>query len=112
VTAIPLTVPTAGTGTIVTGQTPTATDTIAASLLGDQGGQLRIQTTGTGFTVTISDSGSTPAGNATTPTSITMAATQIRYVYISPKRADPLTGLISLAGTGPFTGATYELIPA
>jgi hypothetical protein len=108
--ALTLTVPT-GAGTVVTPITPSASDTIAASLLGDQGGILRVQTTGTLSNLTVSDAGSTPAGNTTTATAIAMSATQIRSIYISPKRADPLTGLITITSSSQ-AGMTYELTPA
>lgn len=109
--AIPLTVPTPGTGTVVTATTPSASDTIAASLLGEQGCVLRIQTAGTGSNITISDAGTTPAGSATTATAITQAATQIRSVFISPKRADLTTGLVTITSSSQAT-MTYELYPA
>jgi hypothetical protein len=110
--ALTLTVPTPGTGTVVTALTPTASDTIAASLLGDQGCVLRIQTTGTSSNITISDAGSTPAGNTTTATAITQTATQIRSVFISPKRADLVTQVVTITASGALTGMTYELYPA
>ncbi len=109
--ALTLLVPTAA-GTVVTGTTPTASDTIAASLLGDAGCILRCQTTGTSTNLTVSDAGATPAGNTTTATAITMSATQIKMIYISPKRADLATGLVTLTASGALTGVTYELYPA
>jgi hypothetical protein len=109
--AIPLIVPAPGAGTVVTATTPTASDTISVALLGDQGGNLRVQTTGTLSNLTISDSGSTPAGNATTATAVAMSATQIRNVFISPKRADPNTGLITITSSSQ-AGMSYELYPA
>jgi hypothetical protein len=71
-----------------------------------------VQTTGTSTNLTVSDAGSTPAGNATTATAIAMSATQIKSIYISPKRADPATGLVTLTASGALTGVTYELYPA
>lgn len=109
--ALTLTTPTGGTGTVVTALTPSASDTIASSLLGEQGCVLRIQTAGTGSNITISDAGSTPAGSSTTATAITQSATQIRSVYISPKRADLTTGLVTITSSSQAT-MTYELYPA
>lgn len=109
--ALTLTVPTAA-GTVVTGTTPTASDTISSALLGDAGCILRCQTTGTLTNLTVSDAGSTPAGNPTTATAIAMTATQIKMIYISPKRADLTTGLVTLTASGALTGVTYELYPA
>lgn len=109
--AIPLIAPAPGTGTVVTATTPTASDTISIALLGDAGCNLRIQTAGTGSNLTVSDAGTTPAGSATTATAITMSATQIRIVYISPKRADLATGLVTITSSSQAT-MTYELYPA
>jgi hypothetical protein len=109
--ALTLTVPTAA-GTVVTPLTPTASDTIASSLLGEAGCNLRVQTTGTSTNLTISDAGSTPAGNTTTATPYTITATQIRLIYISPKRADLATQLVTITASGALTGVTYELTPA
>ncbi len=103
-----------GTGTTVTGTTPSATDTIALSVLGEAGCNLRVQTTGTLTNLTISDAGSTPAGNALSPatTAVTLSATQIKTIYISPKRADLATGLVTITASGALTGVTYELYSA
>jgi hypothetical protein len=109
--AIPLIAPVAA-GTAVTATTPTASDTIAIAVLGDAGCNLRVQTTGTSTNLTISDAGSTPAGNTTTASAVTMSATQIKVIYISPKRADLSTGLVTLTASGALTGVTYELYPA
>jgi hypothetical protein len=108
--AIPLIAPAPGTGTVVTATTPTASDTISIAVLGDAGCNLRIQTAGTGSNITISDAGTTPAGSATTATAITQGATQIRTVYISPKRADS-SGLVTVTSSSQAT-MTYELYPA
>lgn len=109
--ALTLTVPAPGTGTVVTPLTPTASDTISLAVLGEAGCNLRIQTAGTGSNITISDAGATPAGNTTTATAITQSATQIRTVYISPKRADLSTGLVTITSSSQAT-MTYELYPA
>lgn len=109
--ALTLTLPSAA-GVAVTGTTPTASDTIALSLLGDAGINLRVQTTGTLTNLTISDAGSTPAGNTTTASAVAMTATQIKMIYISPKRADLSTNLVTITASGALTGVTYELYPA
>lgn len=108
--AIPLTVPTAA-GTVVSPTTPTASDTISITLLGEAGCNLRVQTTGTLSNLTISDAGQTPAANTPAPTAISMSATQIRDIYISPKRADLVTGLVTITSSSQ-AGMTYELRPA
>lgn len=108
--ALTLTVP-VGTGATVTPTTPTASDTISLGVLGDAGCILRVQTTGTASNLTISDAGLTPAASATTATAVAMSATQVKALYISPKRADPLTGLVTLTSSSQ-TAITYELYPA
>jgi hypothetical protein len=109
--AIPLTAPVAA-GAAVTPTTPTASDTISVTLLGEAGCNLRVQTTGTLTNLTISDAGLTPAGNAPPASAVAMSATQIKVIYISPKRADLTTGLVTLTASGALTGVTYELYPA
>jgi hypothetical protein len=108
--AIPLIAP-VSTGTTITPTTPTVSDTISIALLGDAGCNLRVQTTGTLSNLTISDAGITPAGSATTATPVAMSATQIKTIYISPKRADLTTGLVTVTASS-ITGMTYELYPA
>lgn len=110
--ALTLTVPT-GAGIVVAPITPSASDTIALSVLGEAGCNLRIQTTGTLSNLTISDSGLTPAANPLSPatTALAMSATQIKTVYISPKRADLATGLVTIVSSSQV-GMTYELYPA
>lgn len=100
-----------GTGTTVTATTPTASDTISTAVLGDQGCNLRVQTTGTLSNLTISDAGLTPAGSATTASAIAMSATQIKSIFISPKRADLTTGLVTITSSSQ-AGMSYELYPA
>lgn len=109
--AIPLIAPAPGTGTVVTPTTPTASDTISSAVLGEVGCNLRVQTAGTGSNLTISDAGLTPAGSATTATAVTQAATQVRTIYISPKRADLVTGLVTITSSSQAT-MTYELYQA
>jgi hypothetical protein len=108
--AIPLIAPVAA-GTTVTATTPTASDTISIAVLGDAGCNLRVQTAGTGSTLTISDAGFTPAGGTPAAFTVVMSATQIKTIYISSKRADPTTGLVTIASTSQAT-MTYELYPA
>lgn len=99
------------TGTVVTALTPTVSDTISISVLGDAGCNLRVQTTGTLSNLTVSDAGTTQAGNATTATAIAMSATQIKVIYISPKRVDSVTQVVTITASS-VTGMTYELYPA
>ena len=105
-----LTVPTAG-GATVAPITPTASDTIALASLGDRGAYLRIETTGTATSVTVSDAGKSPAGNPASASAVALSATEVKAVYISPRQADLVTGLVTVTSTSQ-TGVTYELYPA
>lgn len=108
--ALSLTVPVTA-GATVTPTTPTASDTIALAVLGDAGCILRVQTAGTLSNLTISDAGLTPAGNTTAATAVAMSATQVKAIFISPKRADTATGLVTITSSSQ-TAMTYELYPA
>ena len=108
--ALTLSVPTTA-GVIVTQNAASASDTITQAQLGTQGVNLRISTAGTGSTVTVSDGGTTPANNPGTPTGVVMAATQIRYVYISPSQVNLGTGLVTITSTSQ-TNLFYEVVPA
>lgn len=88
-----------------------ASDTISASDLGLLGAYLVIiNGGGSPDNVTVSDSGSTPAGNAaTTPANaVTNGTTEV--MYISPKAVNPSTGVVTV--THSFTtSVTYVLLP-
>lgn len=88
-----------------------ASDTIAAADLGTSGAYLVI-TNGGGSpdTVTISDSGLTPAGNPATPGTVSVAATAAKAIFISPRAVNAATGLVTV--THSFTTTvTYVLVP-
>lgn len=102
-------------GTASTGATVAASDTIAQSVMGPRGATLEIINNGAGTdTITISDSGSTPAGNALASgalTGITVANAGASKVFdISVEQANPSTGLVTITHSQP-TGVTYKLYP-
>jgi hypothetical protein len=110
--ALSATVPTR-TGTVSTGQNVASSDTISIGLLGANGAWLDI-INGNASTdnVTISDAGFTPAGTpisgGTYSASVTNATA--KTFYISPKQADPTTGLVTITHSVTAT-VTYKLFP-
>lgn len=100
-------------GTVNAGAAVSASDTIAQSVLGPKGAYLEIINGGASpDTVTISDSGTTPAGNALATGSVTDSVTNgtSQIFYISPTQVNPSTGLITI--THSFTTTvTYKLYP-
>ena len=103
-------------GTVTAGAAVASTDTIAQSLLGSRGAYLRINNgNASPDTVTISDSGLTPAGNALNLSPggvisdvITNGTAQI--YWIKPEQVNPTTGLVTVTHTTTPT-VTYELYP-
>jgi hypothetical protein len=108
--ALTLTVPTT-TGAICTTASASASDTLTQTQLGSAGCNLRISTAGTISNVSISDGGTTPSNNPGTVTAIAMAATQVRYAYISPSQVNLGTGLVTITSSSQ-TALTYEVTPA
>jgi hypothetical protein len=110
--ALSATTPT-NTGTVTAGAAVAASDTVAASILGPRGAYLRINNgNAASDNVTISDSGSTPAGNAlaggTISDTITNGTAQI--YYLRPEQVNPATNLITITHSVTTT-VTYELYP-
>lgn len=108
--ALTLTVPTT-TGAICTTASASASDTLTQTQLGSAGVNLRISTAGTTSNVSISDGGATPSSNPGTVTPIAMAATEVRYVYISPTQVNLGTGLVTITSSSQ-TNLKYEVTPA
>lgn len=88
---------------------PAASDTIQRSQFGPNGIQMRVITTGTATTVTVSDPGRTGLGNAGTPPSLTMSATGVGVTQIPLSAIDPASDLATVNFSGARTGVTYEL---
>jgi hypothetical protein len=111
--ALAATIPT-NTGTTSTGATVSASDTIAQSLLGPRGAIIEFINAGAGTdTITLSDNGSTGAGNQlpSNQISTTLANGGASKVFdISPEQVNPSTGLVTITHSQP-TGVTYKLYP-
>lgn len=103
----------ANAGTASTGAAVAASDTVAQSILGSKGAFLEI-INGGGSTdnITISDHGSTPAGNALTSNQISASVANgaSKVFYLRQEQVNPSTGLITI--THSFTtSVTYKLYP-
>lgn len=101
----------ARTGTAVSGAAVAASDTISATVLGVYGAYLEILNGNAGSdSMTISDSGSTPAGTApgTYAASVTNGTNKV--FFISPKQLDPSTGLVTVTHSV-TSSVTYKLYP-
>lgn len=108
--ALVMTTPVAG-GAAVTINTASVSDTLTQAQIGAQGVNLIAITAGTINTITISDSGTTPAGNPATTTGVATVATGAKAFYISPSQVNLLTGLVTITAS-PATALTYHVFPA
>ncbi|GAA0738812.1 hypothetical protein Drose_04150 [Dactylosporangium roseum] len=98
-----------GALTTPTAITPTAADTIARSQFGPNGVLLRIITTGTATTLTVSDPTTTDLGNAGTPASQTCPATGSRMAFVPLAAINPAdSDRATINFSGALTGVTYE----
>jgi hypothetical protein len=100
------------TGTTPAPITPSASDTIAEGSFGPTGVIMRVITTGTATTATVSDPTLTGMGNPGTVTGVTNPATGVRMVLIPRTALNPATGVATVAFSGTLTGVTYELYRA
>lgn len=103
-----------------TGNTPNlsavnASDTISGSDVGDRGVILHVTNGGGGsINVTVSDPGTTPAGNvaAGTPagTVVAVANGTGKRIYVGPRNVNPATGVatITYSGTTSVTAEAYR----
>lgn len=92
--------------------TPTASDTVPAALFGPTGLTGRLITTGTACTMTLTDPGKTPLGNAGVAGTVVGPATGVREFFIPVAAVDPVAQVATLAFSGALTGVTYELYKA
>lgn len=101
------------TGVASTGAAVSASDTIDQSVLGSRGAYLIISNGGgSSDTVTISDYGSTPAGNTlgSNQYTVTVANGAEKVIFIKPSQPNPVTGLVTVAHSFTTT-VTYQLFP-
>lgn len=101
------------TGIASTGAAVSASDTISQDILGTRGAYLIITNAGgSSDTVTISDYGTTAAGNSLTSNTytVTVANGTEKIIYLKPSQPNPATGLITVAHSFTTT-VTYQLFP-
>lgn len=108
--ALSSTVPTSA-GVVWTPAAVSASDTINATQLGALGAYLVIiNGGGSSDTVTITDAGRTPANTGAAAYTNAVANGTTEVMYLSPRLADPNTGLVTV--THSFTtSVTYILLP-
>lgn len=99
-------------GATSTGAAVAASDTIAQALLGSRGAFLEIiNAGGSSDTITISDNGTTQAGNSLASNAVTglsVANGASKVFFISPLQVNPSTGVVTI--THSFTtSVTYKL---
>lgn len=97
------------TGTTPSALTPAASDTLAPACFGQQGAVLRVITTGTATTVTVSDPGFSPAGNPGTASGVVCPSTGVRKILVPRSAIHPTNQVATVAFSGALTGVTYEL---
>lgn len=98
-------------GVVVTAAAVAASDTIAQASLGSKGAILKIiNGNASSDTVTISDNGTTQAGNSLANSRASWSVTNgtSKAFYISPLAVDPSTGLVTITHSVTST-VTYEL---
>lgn len=88
--------------------TPAAADTFLRAQFGPTGILIRIITTGTLTTLTVTDPTTTGLGNAGTLPSQTTSATGTAMAFIPLAAINPATDLATLNFSGARTGVTYE----
>lgn len=99
------------TGTVTTGSAVAASDTIAVALLGVNGAYLEIiNGNASSDSMTISDATVTPTGAAAASNAPSVTNATSKIFLISPKQADPVTGLVTITHSVTTT-VTYKLYP-
>jgi hypothetical protein len=102
------TVPAAGAVTALAAVA--SSDTISASDIGARGVVLDVNNgSGSSVTVTISDPGTTPAGNAGTARTVAVAAGARKRIFVGPGNVDPSTGVATVSYSA-TTSVTAEAI--
>ena len=108
--ALVATVPTRA-GATSAGAAVAASDTITAAQLGAKGALLEIiNGNASPNSVTISDSGSTPAGYSPGSYAATVTNATAKVFKIDPRQVDPATGLVTVTNSVTAT-VTYKLYP-
>lgn len=98
-------------GTVTSGAAVAASDTIAIALLGATGAYLEIiNGNASPDSMTISDASVTPTGAAATANAPSVTNATSKVFFISPRMADPTTGLVTITHSVTTT-VTYKLYP-
>lgn len=103
----------ANAGTASAGAAVAASDTVARSIMGPKGAYLEIiNGNAASDSITITDPGLTPAGNALTGGTIaaTVANGASKIFYLRPEQVTTATGLITITHSVTAT-VTYKLYP-
>lgn len=101
----------ARTGTVTAGTAVAASDTIAVALLGVNGAYLEIANGNAAPDVmAISDASVTPSGATAAANAPTVTNATSKVFWVSPKQADPVTGLVTITHSVTTT-VTYKLYP-
>jgi len=98
-------------GVATPGAAVAASDTIASTLLGVNGAYLEILNgNASPDNMTISDASITPTGAAAASNAPTVTNGTNKVFHVSPKQADPVTGLVTVTHSVTTT-VTYKLYP-
>lgn len=89
--------------------TPSASDTVLRSQFGPTGLHVRVKTTGTATTLTVTDPTTTGLGNAGTVPSLTCPSTGERVTFIPLAAINSASDVATLNFSGALTGVSYEL---
>lgn len=103
----------ANAGTASTGAAVASSDTVARTVMGPRGAYLDIINAGGSVdNITISDPGSTPAGNALAGGTIAGSVTNgtSKVFYLRPEQCDPSTNVVTITHSF-ITTVTYKLFP-
>ncbi|QDY06167.1 hypothetical protein FJK98_02475 [Micromonospora sp. HM134] len=88
-----------------------SSDTISAADIGTRGALLRVICGATPANVTVVDPGTTPSGNAGSPSAVAVSASSARNIYVSPAAVNPSTQVatVNYSATSSVTCELYRL---
>jgi hypothetical protein len=110
VTAYALTTP-SRTGALITAAAVSTSDTLARSVIGSKGVNLKIINGNAATnTVTISDASTTAEGAPAAAISVAVSPSTSRVFRVMPAQCDPVTGNVTITNTVTTT-VTYEVTP-
>lgn len=108
--ALTATTPT-NTGATTSGAAVASSDTISTAVMGQRGAYLEIiNGNASPDSMTISDAGSSPAGNAVTTIAGSVTNATSKIFFIHREQASPTTGLVTVTHSVTST-VTYKLYP-